>query len=856
MGSCTVCLYPVDAESAMFTAVERAEHIKKLIDDCVLSWSCRNTVAFTAIGNPKAPEEREVYRPTIHIVDPDRPWEVCSFGSEHNDAIQALQWNSEGTQLLSADGSGSVYLWQMQHHLMNDWVCAAESHLPGEPVVAIAWLRNGMKITYNVDNIDSPNMLDKFSRTRFTPSLAEFGMRPTQGWVLVTGTGLVSVTVLKDGKTTVVTERLGNSRNHIALADIAFTSTGHILIATSDGGTRCPLQCFKVTPAWKDDKLHLSTEYLPSLYMQCLCEITSRDKYPSITSVQFINKECTEQQLRSAPTEQLLVCASGSMGSCIECWTLKKEAIPLHKLFQAGSPHHRDQPTTLKWVFSSTYSDSSIITSIALPKLPLKLSMNSLYNGPGMAIAVANQEGTIKLLHRSSLKPCAALRYEGIIKSEPGPPAKRPNFNGKHLVCMEMSVTCCSMVAIDRTGALCMFKIEPTLGQGLDQGTVRVHTIAQVVHLLEYCLVTGYDWWDLLLTITPNMVDTVLDRLSDSVNRQSSSTQELLFTRLVAVKASLYRLSASGSGKAVDCYGKLLLHSTANVFKSLLRASAISSQDKGPAEKLSALCANSTETNPDTLLKKLDSKEYVVEPATLQCLQPLIQWVADYTIVSLAAVPPPGSPTNRPGVSLMRDVPTLVMLRELLLIIRMWGRLQKNCLPVFTTTADDPDVLIPSLFRLVSQIWVHYHDKQPTELDESLIDECTLLPSQVGVPPWDLSPVTEGYTGKIHVRHGQSSFQFGTLPGRMISIATFSLGPEIYTRSLTDRLHQKFDVVRKLSLGVTPHKEIRRCSRCSCISLMPPVTQQSSTVRVVWEKRWERNCLCGGLWRKVTVHPA
>eukprot|EP00057_Strongylocentrotus_purpuratus_P011429 XP_011665903.1 PREDICTED: mediator of RNA polymerase II transcription subunit 16 [Strongylocentrotus purpuratus] len=742
----------------------------------------------------------------------------------------------------------------------------------------------------------------------------------------------------------------------------------------------------------EQDKLHVSTEYLPSLYMQCLCEITSRDKYPSITSVQFINKECTEQQLRSAPTEQLLVCASGSMGSCIECWTLKKEAIPLHKLFQAGSPHHRDQPTTLKWVFSSTYTDASIIcfiiTSIALPKLSLKLSMNSLYTGPVMAVAVANQEGTIKLLHRSSLKACAALRYEGVINSDPGPPAKRPNFNGKHLVSMEMSATCCSMVAIDRTGTLCMFKIEPTLGQGLDQVTARAHTIAQVVHLLEYCLVTGYDWWDLLLTITPNMVDTVLDRLSDSVNRQSSSTQELLFTRLVAVKASLYRLSASGSGKAVDCYGKLLLHSTANVFKSLLRASAISSQDKGPAEKLSTLCANSTETNPDTLLKKLDSKEYVVEPATLQCLQPLIQWVADYTIVSLAAVPPPGSPTNRPGVSLMRDVPTLVMLREqreldagrahlgdvkrappyhqdvgstteelpsrfhhnsrsgwpsskgggvvtnlfpcvphstgrtdtllkkldskeyvvepatlqclqpliqwvadytivslaavpppgsptnrpgvslmrdvptlvmlreLLLIIRMWGRLQKNCLPVFTTTADDPDVLIPSLFRLVSQIWVHYHDKQPTELDESLIDECTLLPSQVGVPPWDLSPVTEGYTGKIHVRHGQSSFQFGTLPGRMISIATFSLGPEIYTRSLTDRLHQKFDVVRKLSLGVTPHKEIRRCSRCSCISLMPPVTQQSSTVRVVWEKRWERNCLCGGLWRTVTVHPA
>ena len=47
------------------------------------------------------------------------------------------------------------------------------------------------------------------------------------------------------------------------------------------------------------------------------------------------------------------------------------------------------------------------------------------------------------------------------------------------------------------------------------------------------------------------------------------------------------RLSASGSGKAVDCYGKLVLHSTANVFKSVLRPTSVSAQDKSPAEKLS-----------------------------------------------------------------------------------------------------------------------------------------------------------------------------------------------------------------------------------------------------------------------------
>ena len=49
--------------------------VKKLIGESVCSWSCRNTVAFTAVGNADG-EEREMIQTKIHIVDPDRPWEL------------------------------------------------------------------------------------------------------------------------------------------------------------------------------------------------------------------------------------------------------------------------------------------------------------------------------------------------------------------------------------------------------------------------------------------------------------------------------------------------------------------------------------------------------------------------------------------------------------------------------------------------------------------------------------------------------------------------------------------------------------------------------------------------------------
>ena len=47
------------------------------------------------------------------------------------------------------------------------------------------------QMSYNVDNIDSPSMLDKFTRSRLTPSLLQVGTKPAVGWISVTSTGLV-----------------------------------------------------------------------------------------------------------------------------------------------------------------------------------------------------------------------------------------------------------------------------------------------------------------------------------------------------------------------------------------------------------------------------------------------------------------------------------------------------------------------------------------------------------------------------------------------------------------------------------------------------------------------------------------
>ena len=85
----------------------------------------------------------------------------------------------------------------------------------------------------------STNFGEKFSRVKFSPSLTLFGGKPMEGWLAVTVSGLVTVSLLKPNG------QLG-LRGRVALADIAFTGGGNIVVAATDGSSSSPVQFYKV----------------------------------------------------------------------------------------------------------------------------------------------------------------------------------------------------------------------------------------------------------------------------------------------------------------------------------------------------------------------------------------------------------------------------------------------------------------------------------------------------------------------------------------------------------------------------------------------------------------------------------
>ena len=68
----------------------------------------------------------------------------------------------------------------------------------------------------------------------------------------------------------------------------------------------------------------------------------------------------------------------------------------------------------------------------------------------------------------------------------------------------------------------------------------------------------------------------------------------------------------------------------------------------------------------------------------------------------------------------MRDRPSLLLLRELLVMVRRWGAARPACLPVFHRGGEQTDV-IALLFKLLTKLLT----LQAAEPDEALISEYT-----------------------------------------------------------------------------------------------------------------------------------
>ncbi|XP_073659701.1 mediator of RNA polymerase II transcription subunit 16 isoform X6 [Tursiops truncatus] len=736
------------------------------------TWSCRNLIAFTT---DLRSDDQDLTR-VIHILDTEHPWDVHSICSGHSEAVTCLEWDQSGSRLLSADADGQIKCWSMADHLANSWESPVGSLVEGDPIVALSWLHNGVKLALHVEKSGASSFGEKFSRVKFSPSLTLFGGKPMEGWIAVTVSGLVTVSLLKpSGQVLTSTESLCRLRGRVALADIAFTGGGNIVVATADGSSASPVQFYKVCVSVVNEKCRIDTEILPSLFMRCTTDLNRRDRLPAITHLKFLARDMSEQVCPPGHPVVLL-CASSQTSSVVECWSLRKEGLPVNNIFQQLSPAVGDkQPTILKWRILSATNDLDRVSAVALPKLPISLTNTDLKVAsdtqfyPGLGLALAFHDGSVHIVHRLSLQTMAIFYSSAAPRSVDEPAIKRPRTTGPavHFKAMQLSWTSLALVGIDNHGRLSMLRISPSMGHSLDAGLALRH----LLFLLEYCMVTGYDWWDILLHVQPSMVQSLVEKLHEEYTRQKAELQQVLSTRILAMKASLCKLSPCAVTRVCEYHAKLFLIAASSTLKSLLRPHVLNTPDKSPGDRLTEVCAKITDVDIDKVMINLKTEEFVLDMNTLQALQQLLQWVGDFVLYLLASLPNQGSPL-RPGHSFLRDGASLGVLRELMVVIRIWGLLKPSCLPVYTATSDTQDSM-SLLFRLLTKLWICCRDEGPTsEPDEALVDECCLLPSQLLIPSLDWLPVSDGLVSRLQPKQ-PLRLHFGkppALPGSATSL--------------------------------------------------------------------------------------
>uniref|UniRef100_A0A1B6EV13 Mediator of RNA polymerase II transcription subunit 16 n=1 Tax=Cuerna arida TaxID=1464854 RepID=A0A1B6EV13_9HEMI len=772
--------------------------------ETLCSVSSQNIVAFTTRTELDDVSAKS-WGSHVYVADLNTPWFSHKVISSQA-VVTALEWDLPGHKLLVADASGVVSLWTLREHVLNDWVCLGTVNFAGEHIIGAAFFHNGKKIVIVPEKKDNYQYSEKFTHVRFAPSVRQFGGRSVEGCLVISTTGMVgALAITKDGSTQTLitcTESLGSTRHRITAVDICYGKNGQYLVAVSSGSVHMPIQCFRVSVKRIDDKLSISSQALPSFFMlACTC---TDHTYHTVTQLKFVVRE---------DADTLVVAANGDSGALIEIWELQEKPLTIHKLFQSKLQSTEPFRTVL-WQHQSQYPLSCPITCMTTLKMAL---MNTV--PPPLYVIVVLTDGSIHCLSRDTLKQVAtsymAMGWRDDVKHQ------KLSID---ISSIDLTWLGGALVVADTQGQLYMYRLHP-IGE-----TGTVMSAGYAVSLLEYCLVTGLDWWDILIALRPQMVDAVCDRLTEGFARQPPATQQYHYVSHLSLRSALYRLNPSGQARAADLTALLMLHSVSTAFKTLLRPSDLSSHDKSPADSLQAVM-NEAVTDIDQVLLHLEAKEFTVEPSTLQSLHQLIQWVADLALNLLARLP---EQRKTIGYELVRDSKAVNSIRELLIIIRFWGLLRNSCLPVFISSAENVDVL-GLLFKLLSRL------VQNPEPDDGLIDDCILLPNQVMIPPLNTAtPITAITSPALYYLSLPIKLEFGVEPDCLLFVPDLS---PVEGAIATDQI---VDTIRHIYLGHQP-LVVKQCCRCGGKAQVQGCPR-TAAIRA-WDLRWARACRCGGHWR-------
>ncbi|EDW74126.1 uncharacterized protein Dwil_GK21766 [Drosophila willistoni] len=765
----------------------------------------------------------------VYVCDIVTPWEhfkVCSSRS----LISVLEWSPNGEQLLLGFMGGRLEIWQPRNQNINLWQLQFYAILPSEDIIAAKFFHNAKEFLFNPQKKDHTYYTDKFERLEQRPTLCGFGGVAGEGGIMLTSSGLLAaftLPIVQAGndssfgitpaeKLPLITHSLGISRSYIEHCTMQHRLAGGLHVAFTCGWQQQLVQCYHILLSLDGDlglEQHLA---LKSESQACIFLNPLEGK--QIRSL---------KRARIAQEEIIFIvydCPDG--GGLIEQWSLTHRQHTVHALLQQGGGPGKpnDFVHTESWEQKAKIHLNARVADLCVSRL----ITNSLECSQVYAIL---QDSTVHILEANTLKQLSLTQFDRPVES-----SSEVKFTSG-----DLTPTSQMLLIFDSHAQLHAMQT-PLLKQG---------GAGFLLLLLEYCIISGLDASDVLLlnhSAGVNLLDSLVEKLTDNFTRQPSYVRHFYYANFLALKSHLCRVQQQQQqqqqtqqpGQEQEFNNLIILHAISTTFKSLLRPSDLGCQDKGPADNLAMKLAESI-PDVDTVMLNLDAKDFTVEPMMLQSLQQLIQWVTDLALNMLHRLPEEVMKCKlsgkRPSYDISRDIVAIGSLRELLVMIRIWGLLKTECLPIYTKTMDNIDVLAV-LFRLLTRL-----AQNTAEPDDMLLDECSLLSKQLLIPQnIKFTPTTLlSAQGLAALRASSHPLMFSSLV-EPASLQDIEMEEVVFARSIKDG-------VSNLQLGSHPNT-IRRCARCGFVFVNSASKVAKTSALKAWFNKW-LHCHCGGFWKQI-----
>ncbi|KAB7505585.1 Mediator of RNA polymerase II transcription subunit 16 [Armadillidium nasatum] len=630
--------------------------------------SCENVMVFTRVLYRSNSFKQSIPVYTVYAADLNTPFETHII-MESLDQILKIKFNADGHQLLIVTNSKNLHLY-LKGSSLHDWTNTHTSNWCEEDILFVDFFhtKNGSFIQINDVKINAPYS-EKFQCVNFQPTLRSIGNCSQNGFFAITASGLFLACTVNANGIMGVEERaiLGPVRDNFTLASAAFSQSYQA-------------HNVKVT--------HM--QYANSEDPKNLLLFLEFDKDEVLNSQEKVADQQLQAQSNGIKKEDTV--NKSQQKFVLQLYQLQDKVRNIFQFFVQSSLEKTNSTTTVKeWVFQAEWATTSSIVAI-------NTTSQNLFASPSVPflITVASSDDGIYVINKDTMQQISKYSFHSNYPEDHS--SSKRNSTDKKIISFTNTWTNLHLIVLDSSGGLHILSL-------LKQTDMGSSWLVYIMLLLEYTLVSGNDWWDILMAIPPTSSLTLADRLSEIFYTHPAKFVSNLSSKFLVLKNSILRSCSNLHQRSIEARLQAQLSAILKLFHSLRPVTTdvmnveknLYSTIQTYIESRNSLEITDIDKSIDNLLFSCNILDCQVDPTLSQELQILLEFSSDLALYLLLLL------VQNPKYELAKEPKILQCLREILFISRFWFRYNKLVFPQMIKKTDAVDIWA-QLYKLLTRL--------------------------------------------------------------------------------------------------------------------------------------------------------